>query len=38
VLQVGVPGIGVLFAFHVTRRHPARNAKLQGSNMPPAGG
>src|SRR5436190_4921455 len=30
--------MGVLLAFLVTRRHPASNAKQQGSNMPPAGG
>jgi hypothetical protein len=30
--------MGVLFAFHVIRRHLTSNAKQQGSNMPPSGG
>ena len=29
--------MGVLLAFHVTRRHPARNVKQQGRKMPPSG-
>ncbi len=29
--------MGVFLAFLVTRRHPARNAKQQGRNMPLSG-